>query len=73
MLDLCETSWGSALQDCSKAWRRAEAKVRRLVKPTSRSKTVASSPDIVSRWDAGGDLRNDLIRTMMKCEGHKDS
>ena len=38
----------------------------------SRSRNVAASPDIVSRWDAGGDVRNDLIRTMMKSDGNKD-
>ena len=59
-------------QDCTKAWRRAEAKVRRMVKPTARSRSVSATPEIVSRWDAGGDLKNDLIRTMMKCEGKKD-
>ena len=42
------------MQDCTKEWRRAEAKVRRICKPTSRSRNVAASPDIVSRWDAGG-------------------
>ena len=60
------------MQDCTKEWRRAEAKVRRICKPTSRSRNVAASPDIVSRWDAGGDVRNDLIRAMMKSDGNKD-
>ena len=60
------------IQEVSKAWRRAEAKVRRMVKPTVRSKSVNAIPEIVKRWDAGGDLKNDLIRTMMKCDGNKD-
>ncbi|CAE6949221.1 unnamed protein product [Symbiodinium sp. CCMP2456] len=43
-----------------------------MVKPTARSRSVSATPEIVSRWDAGGDVKNDLIRTMMKCEGNKD-
>ena len=43
-----------------------------MVKPTARSRSISATPEMVKRWDSGGDLKNDLIRTMMKCEGNKD-
>ena len=60
------------VQEGSKEWKRCEAKIRRMVTPSKRTGNVATSPEILKRWECKGGPRKDLIRMMVKCDGIKD-